>query len=86
MVRVTGNEQTCASPISHLLNICQTGRGVMSVQGSHEADVLLANLANEQDRHYLSRFAIVLTVFNVMEVVGVGLALKADLVSLNGVG
>jgi len=37
------------SPTSHLLAIWQTGREVMSVWVSHEADVLLANLPNGHD-------------------------------------
>jgi len=49
MARVTGDRQTCASLTSHLLDIRQTGRDIMSVNVSHKADVLLTNLANGHD-------------------------------------
>ena len=52
MARVTGDGQTRPSLTSVLVlhDIRQTGRDVMSVLVSQEADVLLANLAYGYDR------------------------------------
>jgi len=49
MTCVTKNGQTRVSSTSHLLDICQTERDVMSVRVSHEADMVLANLADGYD-------------------------------------
>ena len=46
MARVIGDGHTRPSLTSHLRDIRQTGRDVMSVLGSQEADMILANLAN----------------------------------------
>ena len=57
MAYVTGDRQTRPSLTSHLHDLRQTGRDIMSVLVSQEADVLLANLANGHDNDTLPLLA-----------------------------
>ena len=65
MARVTSDGLTRPSLTSVLRDIRQTGRDIMSVIVSQEADMLLANLANGHDTTQLNDLSLLIKIVEV---------------------